>query len=200
MVLNYKIFLSITVLVLIILNVHAIMSYKYLLGEYNKLQSDIVILKSLSELIDNESDLINNDFNFIKNIIDSNSNKLINIKDVNIFLFFTKDDCNWCLSPLFSLMEEVCLLSKQKSMTYVGIEIVQDIYYEKSPQNKSSSSFPLLIDRYSLSRSHINKLPTPFILVTDGRLLPMFTLCGDHRFNSRIENIEKKIKRLIERN
>lgn len=178
------------------------MSYKYLLGENNKLQSEIVILKSFSELIDNESDLINNDFNFIKNIIDSNSNKLINIKDFNIFLFFTTDDCNWCLSPLFSLMEEVWLLSKQKSMNYVEIEIVQDTYYEKSPQNKSSSSssFPLLIDRYSLSRSHINKLSTPFILVTDGRLLPMFALIGDHRFNSRIVNIENKIKRLIERN
>ncbi|MDI6730261.1 MAG: hypothetical protein QMD06_01805 [Candidatus Altarchaeum sp.] len=196
----YKILFVSTILGLIFLNIYAIISYNKLNKEKNKLLINLKLSNNKIELYDNESDLLNSDFNFIKNIIDSNSNKLINIKDVNIFLFFTKDDCNWCLTPLFSFMEENYFLSKQNSMSFVGIEIVQNIYDDTYPQNKYSFSFQLLIDKYSLSRSHLNKLPTPFILVTDDRLLPMFTLCGDHRFNSRIKNIETKIKRLIERN
>lgn len=194
-----KILLVFIILGLIIVNVYAVISYKKLNVEKNELLINLKLFKDKIELYENELDLLNSDFCFIKNIIDSYPYELINIKDINVILFFTKDDCYWCLTPLFLFMEEFYYLSKNKSMSFAGIEIVKNSYNDRYFKNKYSFSFPLLIDKYSFARSHLNKLPTPFIVVTDINLFPIFALCGDHRYNNRIENIEKKLKKIIGR-
>ncbi len=195
-----KIVISIFVIIMIVLNIYALNKYKTLLNQFELIESENNILKSEKKLIDDELILRNLNYSFIKKITDTSSAEVEYLADVNIFLFFSENDCILCLSPLIAFLDEVNSFYTTKTKKIIGVKIIKDSGVQTTIDKKYYSSIPTIIETYSNIYSNLNDIQTPFIIVTNNHLSPILAFCADHRFNNRIDNLGKQIKILLERN